>query len=72
MNSVAFSIETELQELLLESPSLLPVAEEAPGSAPPIVAVGEFGLPGFGLRDINPLRREGDIPILASKVAPNP
>ncbi|MEN6642141.1 MAG: hypothetical protein ABFE08_06810 [Armatimonadia bacterium] len=71
MNSVAFAMETELQELLAESPSLLPLAEEAPGSAPPVVAVREFGLPGSGQSDIIAFSAEGDITIIECKLATN-
>lgn len=71
MSSVAFSLEAELQKLLLESPSLLPMAEEAPGTAPPVVAVGEFGLPGAGFTDILAFSAEGDITIIECKLATN-
>lgn len=41
--------ESELQKLLVESPSLITIDEIREGVAPLVFAVSEFGVPGFGL-----------------------
>jgi len=63
--------EVELQNLLVESPSLIPVDEIREGTSPPVVAVPEFGLPGSGYTDILSFSKNGDIAIIECKLAAN-
>jgi hypothetical protein len=44
--------ESELQKLLVESPSLVAISEIREGVLPLVFAVSEFGLPGAGSTDI--------------------
>jgi len=69
--SIITKIEAELQNILLESPSLIPVDEIREGISPFIVAVSEFGLPGSGSTDILAFNSEGDIAIIECKLAAN-
>ena len=48
---VSTRAESQLQALLIESPSLLPVDEIGDDISPLVVAVGEIGLPGSGNTD---------------------
>lgn len=63
--------ETELQELLAESPHLIPVADIRDGSSPLVVAAREIGLPGSGHTDAIAVSAEGDIAIIECKLAAN-
>ena len=53
--------ESELQKLLVESPSLIAVDEIREGASPLVFAVQEFGLPGSGFTDVLAFSSEGDI-----------
>lgn len=70
--SVTARAEAELQELLAESPSLIPVDEIREGVSPLVLAVQEFGLPGSGNTDILAFSPDGDIAIIECKLATNP
>jgi hypothetical protein len=63
--------ETELQKLLLESPSLIDLSEIREGTSPLVFAIGEFGLPGSGYSDIVGFTAEGNIAIIECKLAAN-
>lgn len=64
--------EVELQNLLIESPSLIPIEEIREGASPLVFAVGEFGLPGSGSTDVLAFSADGDIAIVECKLAANP
>ena len=64
--------ETELQELIAESPSLFPVEEIREGVSPLVVAVREIGLPGSGSTDAIAVTADGDIALIECKLASNP
>jgi hypothetical protein len=69
---VSAKAEAELQHLLIESPSLIPIDEIREGVSPLVFAVGEFGLPGSGNTDILAFSADGDIAIIECKLAANP
>jgi len=64
--------ESELQKLLIESPSLVTVDEIRDGIAPLVFALSEFGLPGSGATDVLAFSPQGDIAIIECKLAANP
>ncbi|MFQ5882100.1 MAG: hypothetical protein ACE5I9_06465 [Candidatus Methylomirabilales bacterium] len=64
--------EVELQNLLIESPFLIPIEEIREGVSPLVFAVGEFGLPGSGNTDILAFSADGDIAVVECKLAANP
>jgi len=65
-------VEVELQKLLVESPSLIPVDEIREGVSPLVFAISEFGLTGSGNADILAFSPDGDIVIVECKLASNP
>jgi len=69
---VTAKLESELQRLLVESPSVIPVDEIREGVSPLLVAVDEFGLPGSGNTDALAFTADGDIAIVECKLASNP
>lgn len=64
--------EVELQNLLAESPSLIPVDEIREEVSHFVFAVHEFGLPGSGSTDVLAFNPSGDIAIIECKLATNP
>jgi hypothetical protein len=52
VESAEYRAETELQRLLTESPSLIPVIDILDDASPLVAAVREVGLPGSGSTDI--------------------
>lgn len=64
--------ESELQRLLVESPSLVAIDEIREGVSPLVFAVSEFGLPGSGSTDVLAFSSQGDIAIVECKLAANP
>jgi len=70
--SIKAKAEAELQELLVESPSLIPIDEIREGASPLVFAVKEFGLPGSGSTDVLAFSPDGDIAIVECKLAENP
>lgn len=64
--------ESELQKLLIESPSLVTVDEIRDGIAHLVFALSEFGLPGSGATDVLAFSPQGDIAIIECKLAANP
>lgn len=69
---IEYEGETELQYLISESPSLIPLDEIDESTAVATVAVREFGLPGSGNTDIVLFGPKGDISIIECKLASNP
>ncbi len=63
--------EKELQQLLYESPSLIPINEISQNDSELIAAVREFGLPGSGSTDIIAFDKDGGIAIIECKLAAN-
>jgi hypothetical protein len=72
VESVGYGAEAELQDLLANSPSLIPVSEIREGASPLVVAIREFGLPGSGNTDALSFSADGDIAIIECKLAANP
>lgn len=70
-DSVRAKAEKELQNLLIETPSLIPVDEIREGVSPLIFALSEFGLPGSGNTDVLAFTSDGDIAIIECKLAAN-
>ena len=70
--SIKVKAEEELQKLLIESPTLIPVDEIREGASPLVFAISEFGLPGSGATDVLAFSPEGDIAIIECKLAKNP
>lgn len=68
---VTTQAEVELQKLLIESPSLIPVDEIREGVSPLVVAVDEVGLPGSGQTDAIAFTADGDIALIECKLAAN-
>lgn len=70
--SVTLKAESELQELLVESPQLINITEIREGILPLVFAIREFGLPGSGKTDLIGFTPEGDIALIECKLARNP
>jgi len=70
--SIGAKAEAELQNLLIESPSLIPIDEIREGVSPLVFAVSEFGFPGSGATDILAFSSDGDVAIIECKLATNP
>lgn len=66
-----YAVETELQSMLAESPSLISIDEIRPGSPPLVAAVREVGLPGSGYTDLLAFNAQGDIAIVECKLGAN-
>jgi hypothetical protein len=71
IESAEYRGEAELQRLLNESPSLIPIDDIREGVSPLVVAVREFGLPGSGSTDLLCFNADGDIAIVECKLAAN-
>ena len=71
VESADYDNEAELQKLLAESPSLIPVDEIREGISPLVVAVREFGLPGSGSTDLLAFNADGDVAVIECKLAAN-
>jgi RecB family endonuclease NucS len=71
IDSVNYSAEHELQKLLAETPSLIPISEIRENSSPLVAAVREIGLPGSGSTDILAFNPEGDIVVVECKLSAN-
>lgn len=70
--SVKVKAESELQKLLVESPSLINISEIREGISSLVFALSEFGLPGSGYSDIIAFTPQGDIALIECKLANNP
>lgn len=71
VESADYGLERELQELLAESPSLLPMDEIREDLSPLVAAVREFGLPGSGSTDLLAFSAAGEIAVIECKLAAN-
>jgi len=71
-DSLQAKAEVELQDLLHESPSLIPIDEIREDISPFICAIKEFGLPGSGATDLLAFNDIGNIAIVECKLATNP
>jgi hypothetical protein len=69
IDSANYSVEHELQKLLAETPSLIPISEIREDSSPLVAAVREVGLPGSGSTDILAFNIEGDIVVVECKLS---
>ena len=59
-DTVKAKAESELQKLLIESPSLVTIDEIRDSASQLVLAIGEFGLPGSGSTDILAFSSQGD------------
>lgn len=71
VNSTKPKHEIELQHLLEESPSIIPIDEIREDISPLLVSIREFGLPGSGNTDVLAFSADGDIAIIECKLASN-
>ena len=71
VDSADYKAEHELQKLLAETPSLIPIGEIRSNSPQLVAAVREVGLPGSGLTDILAFSAQGDIAVVECKLAAN-
>jgi hypothetical protein len=71
IDSANYSAEHELQKLLAETPSLIPIGEIRENSSPLVAAVRELGLPGSGSTDILAFNPEGEIAVIECKLSAN-
>ena len=69
--SLIVAVEAELQTLLAETPSLIPVDDIRDGFSPLVAAVRECGLPGSGNTDLLSFSAAGEITIVECKLAAN-
>jgi hypothetical protein len=72
VESATYGAEAELQALIANSPSLVPVNEIRAEASLLVVAIREFGLPGSGNTDVLSFSADGDIAIIECKLAANP
>ncbi len=68
----SYKNEGELQDLLYEDPSIIPVQEISEERKEIKIAIKEFGLPGAGSSDIVGIDEDGNITIIETKLAINP
>jgi hypothetical protein len=71
-DNILVKAEFELQKLLVESPSIIPIDEIREAAAPLVFSVSEFRLPGSGASDVLAFSQQGDIAIIECKLATNP
>jgi len=71
VDSSPFSLEADLRDLIVETPSLVPIEDIREGSAAFIVAVPEFGLPGAGYTDVVLFAPDGVVAVVECKLARN-
>lgn len=69
--TVRAKAESDLQKLLLESPSLVTIDDIREGVSPLVFAVSEFGLPHAGFTDVLAFSSQGDVAIIECKLAAN-
>ena len=70
VESAAYQGESELQNLLAESPSLISIEDVRPGAGQLVMAVREFPLP-IGYLDLVAFSANGDITLIECKLASN-
>src|SRR5687768_15384701 len=71
VESARYVDEAELQRLLEQSPSLIPVTDIQAQASKLVLAVSEVGLPGSGSTDLICLSAAGDIAVVECKLATN-
>jgi hypothetical protein len=71
VESVSYKVEADLQTLIANSPSIIPVEEIMNGAPPFVLGVREFGLPGSGNTDILLFNEDGNIGVIECKLASN-
>ena len=71
LESVGYGAEDELQALLAESPSLIPVADVREDASPLVVAVREIGTPSGGAIDVLACSAVGEVTVVECKLAAN-
>jgi hypothetical protein len=71
IDSADYSAEHELQRLLAETPSLIPISEIRENSSQLVAAVREVGLPGSGTTDILAFSSDGEIAVVECKLSEN-
>ncbi len=69
VESTEYDKEKGLQDMLTNSPSLIPMEDIWKGSSQLVVAIREFGFPGSGNTDILAFSTKGDIAIIECKLA---
>ena len=69
--SAEYDGEVELQKLLAESPSLLPMDEMREDASFLVAAIREFGLSGSGQTDLIAFTAYGEIAVIEYKIATN-
>jgi hypothetical protein len=70
-DTVSADTEAELQQLVAESPSLIPVNEIRDGIGELAVGIREIGLPGSGKTDVIAFTPQGEIALVECKLAAN-
>ncbi|MEA2020770.1 MAG: hypothetical protein U9M98_03620 [Patescibacteria group bacterium] len=70
-NQRGYRNEAELQEIIYEDPSIIPIHEISEDRKEIKVAIKEFGLPGAGSSDIIGIDEDGKITIIEAKLAAN-
>lgn len=72
VESAVYDAETDLQKLIAESPSIIPIEEIMGDTSPYVFSVRELGLPGSGNTDVLLFNADGNIGIIECKLASNP
>ena len=67
----SYAKESELQDILADSPDLIPISELGGGRKSIKIAIREAGLPGSGSTDIIGVDENGNITIIETKLAQN-
>lgn len=71
IESVEYGEESHLQDLIVNSPEVIPATEIREGMPAFTFALREYGLPGSGSTDVLLLNEEGDIAVVECKLAAN-
>lgn len=71
VDSVGYEAEEELQKLLAESPSLIPVGDIREGASPLVAAAREVPTPSGGAIDVLACSSNGELTIVECKLAAN-
>lgn len=71
MDKEGYSNEAELQQLLMDSPHLIPMEDITGSQAQVPVFIPEFGLPGSGASDLIGVDESGNITVVECKLAAN-
>lgn len=72
VESALYKVEADLQKLIADSPSIIPVEEIMDDPSPYVFSVREYGLPGSGSTDVLLFNPNGNIGIIECKLASNP